>query len=131
MSTFGARDFAFSFAPPRTRAERIARLESVAALLDTAFVVPGTNFRFGFDGLVGLVPGVGDALTTAVSLWLVKEAHALGAPGHLIARMLANVGIDFAVGAVPVLGDAFDLIWKSNRRNLHLLRRHLEREGRR
>jgi hypothetical protein len=129
MSNFDARDFAFSFTPPRTRAERIARIETVAALLDTAFIVPGTKFRFGVDGLVGLIPGVGDALTTAVSLWLVKEAHALGAPGHLIARMLANIGIDFAVGAVPVLGDAFDLIWKSNRRNLHLLRRHLEREG--
>ena len=90
---------------------------------------PGTNLRFGFDALVGLVPGIGDALTTAMSLWLVKEAHALGAPQHLIVRMLGNIAIDGVVGAVPFLGDAFDLVWKSNRRNLHLLRRHIERES--
>ena len=71
MSSFDAHDFAFSFTPPRTRADRIARIETVATLLDTAFIVPGTNVRFGFDGVVGLVPGVGDALTTALSLWLV------------------------------------------------------------
>ena len=89
-------------------------------------VIPGTNLRFGFDALIGLVPGIGDAVTTAVSLWLVKEARALGAPAHLVARMLGNIAIDSVVGAVPLLGDAFDLVWKSNRRNLHLLRRHLE-----
>jgi Domain of unknown function (DUF4112) len=84
--------------------------------------------RFGVDALVGLVPGMGDALTTAMSLWLVKEAHALGAPKHLIVRMLGNIAIDGVVGAVPVVGDVLDLMWKSNRRNLYLLRRHLERE---
>ena len=92
------------------------------------FIIPGTNMRFGVDGLVGLIPGIGDALTTVISLWLVKEAHALGAPGHLVARMLGNIAIDGVVGAVPILGDAFDLVWKSNRRNMHLLRRHLDRE---
>jgi hypothetical protein len=132
MVTFGARASSFDFTPPRarTRAERIARLEMLATLLDTAFIVPGIKFRFGFDGLIGLVPGIGDIVTTALSLWLVKEAHALGAPGHLIARMLGNVAIDGMVGAVPILGDAFDLMWKSNRRNLHLLRKHLDRQGR-
>jgi hypothetical protein len=129
MANFQTRDFAFDFpARPRTREERIARIEALATLLDTAFIVPGTNLRFGFDALIGLVPGIGDAVTTAVSLWLVKEARALGAPGHLVARMLGNIAIDGVVGAVPFLGDAFDLVWKSNRRNLHLLRRHLERE---
>ena len=127
------RDFAFELPRPRprppTRQERIARIEALAVLLDTAFIVPGTNFRFGFDALVGLVPGIGDALTTALSLWLVKEAHALGAPRHLIARMLGNIAIDGVAGAVPFLGDVFDLVWKSNRRNLHLLRRHIERES--
>jgi Domain of unknown function (DUF4112) len=121
-------DFAFDFSPPRTRAERIARIEALASLLDTALVIPGTNLRFGVDALVGLVPGMGDALTTAMSLWLVKEAHALGAPKHLIVRMLGNIAIDGVVGAVPVVGDVLDLMWKSNRRNLYLLRRHLERE---
>ena len=129
MASFDTHDFAFKVSRPRTREERIARIEMLASLLDTAFLIPGTNLRFGFDALVGLVPGIGDALTTAVSLWLVKEAHALGAPGHLIARMLGNVAIDGLVGAVPVLGDAFDLVWKANRRNMHLLRRHLDRES--
>jgi hypothetical protein len=128
MANFDTRDFSFDLSRPRTRAERIARVEALAALLDTAFIIPGTSFRFGFDALVGLVPGIGDALTTALSLWLVKEAHALGAPRHLLARMLGNIAIDGVVGAVPLLGDAFDLVWKSNRRNLHLLRGHLERE---
>lgn len=128
MANYDTRDFSLNFSPPRTRAERIARIEAIASLLDTAFLIPGTNFRFGVDGLIGLVPGVGDALTTAISLWLVKEAHALGAPKHLIVRMLGNIAIDGVVGAVPLLGDAFDLVWKSNRRNMHLLRRHLDRE---
>jgi hypothetical protein len=131
MSKSNTRDFTFAFdiARPRSRAERIARLEALATLMDTAILIPGTNIRFGVDALVGLVPGIGDALTTAVSLWIVSEARALGAPGHLIARMLGNVAIDGLVGAVPLLGDAFDVVWKSNRRNMHLLRRHLEREG--
>jgi hypothetical protein len=128
MASFDTRDFAFDLSRPRTREERIARVEALATLLDTALVVPGTNLRFGFDALIGLVPGIGDAVTMAVSLWLVKEARALGAPGHLVARMLGNIAIDSVVGAVPLLGDAFDLVWKSNRRNLHLLRRHLESE---
>jgi hypothetical protein len=129
FAQYDARDFAFELLRPRTRQERIARIEALAALLDTAFIIPGTNLRFGFDVLVGLVPGIGDALTTALSLWLVREAHALGAPRHLIARMLGNIAIDGVVGAVPFLGDAFDLVWKSNRRNLYLLRRHIERES--
>jgi hypothetical protein len=129
MASFENRDFSFTFpVRSRTRAERIARIEALATLLDTAFIIPGTNLRFGFDALIGLVPGIGDAVTTAVSLWLVKEARALGAPGHLVARMLGNIAIDGVVGAVPFLGDAFDLVWKSNRRNMHLLRRHLESE---
>ena len=130
MTSYENRDLAFTFpARPRTRAERIARIEALATLLDTAFIIPGTNLRFGFDALIGLVPGIGDAVTTVVSLWLVKEARALGAPGHLVARMLGNIAIDGLVGAVPLLGDAFDLVWKSNRRNLHLLRGHLERQS--
>jgi hypothetical protein len=127
MSNTSTRDFSFDFSPPRTRAERIARIEALAALLDTAFLIPGTNLRFGVDSLVGLIPGIGDALTAAMSLWLVKEARALGAPRHLVARMLANIAIDGVVGSVPLVGDAFDLVWKSNRRNLHLLRQHLAR----
>jgi len=129
MTTDRIQDIDLDFSRPHSHAERVARIEALAALLDTAFIIPGTSLRFGFDALVGLVPGIGDAVTTAVSLWIVKEARALGAPRHLIWRMLGNIALDGVVGAVPLVGDAFDLMWKSNRRNMQLLRRHLERDG--
>jgi hypothetical protein len=130
MSSVRFGDYRIDFAP-RSRAERLARLDALAALFDTAFVVPGTNVRFGLDALIGLVPGIGDAITTVLSLYIVNEARALGAPRHLIARMLGNVALDSVVGAVPLLGDAFDVMWRANRRNLTLLRNHLAREARR
>jgi hypothetical protein len=104
---------------------RLERLDWLANILDTAFVVPGTNIRFGFDALIGLVPGIGDVITTAVSLFIVREAHALGASRIVVARMLANVALDGVVGAVPVVGDLFDVAWRANRRNVALLRAHL------
>ena len=96
--------------------------------MDTAFILPGTNVRFGFDAIIGLVPGIGDAITTAISLYIVHEARQLGAPLHIIMRMLANVALDGLVGAVPVFGDAFDVMWRANRRNVRLLREWLARE---
>ena len=120
--------YGFDFARSRSRYERVARLDALATLLDTAFILPGTNVRFGLDALIGLVPGIGDAITTAMSLYIVHEARQLGAPLHLIIRMLANVALDGFVGAVPVVGDAFDVMWRSNRRNMRLLQEWLERE---
>jgi hypothetical protein len=111
-----------------SRAERLARLEALASLMDSALVVPGTNFRFGIDALVGLVPGIGDILTTVISLYIVSEARALGAPKHVIARMVANVAVDGLWGVVPLVGDAFDLMWRANRRNAALLKKHLAKE---
>ena len=131
MSSAQFRNYGFDFARPQSRAERIARLDGLATLLDTAFFIPGTNIRFGIDAMIGLVPGIGDAITTAMSLYIVHEARQLGAPRHLIARMLANVALDGIVGAVPLLGDAFDVMWRANRRNMALLRNHLDREARR
>jgi hypothetical protein len=116
---------------PQSRAERIARIDALATLLDTAFLIPGTNIRFGIDALIGLVPGIGDAITTLMSLYIVREARALGAPRFLVARMLANVAIDGVVGAVPLVGDMFDVAWRANRRNMALLQRHLANEPRR
>jgi Domain of unknown function (DUF4112) len=83
--------------------------------------------RFGFDAIIGLVPGIGDAITTAISLYIVHEARQLGAPLHVIMRMLANVALDGFVGAVPVFGDAFDVMWRANRRNVRILREWLAR----
>ncbi len=111
-----------------TREQRLARLEALAKLLDVAFVVPGTNVRYGIDGLIGLVPVVGDVITTAISLWMVREARTLGAPMHLIARMLGNVALDGVVGLVPIAGDAFDVMWRANVRNMRMLRKWLDKQ---
>ena len=122
----------FDVARPLSRAERIARLDALATLLDTAFVVPGTGIRFGVDALIGLIPAVGDVITTLLSLYIVREARELGAPRFLIARMLGNVALDGLFGAVPLVGDAFDVAFRANRRNLALLRNHFaaaERRG--
>jgi Domain of unknown function (DUF4112) len=110
-----------------TREQRLARLEAIAKLLDVAFILPGTNIRYGIDGLIGLIPVVGDLITTAISLWLVREARALGAPWHITARMLANVALDGAVGMVPLAGDAFDVMFRANVRNVRLLKRWMEK----
>jgi hypothetical protein len=119
----------FDFPRGQSRRDRVARLDSLAALLDTALVIPGTNIRFGLDALIGLVPGIGDTITTAISLFIVHEAYQLGAPHHLILRMLGNVALDGVVGSVPIVGDAFDVMWRSNIRNMRLLREWMEREG--
>jgi hypothetical protein len=124
-------DRGFDFVRPRSRRERIARLDALANLLDTALIIPGINMRFGLDALIGLVPGIGDAITTAMSLFIVYEARALGAPRHLILRMIGNVALDGMIGAVPLVGDAFDVMWRTNRRNVRLLQNWLDRDERR
>lgn len=131
----GFREFRFEFVHANpfgnlTREQRLARLEAIAKLLDIAFVLPGTNIRYGIDGLIGLIPVVGDVITTAISLWLVREARALGAPWHVTARMLGNVAVDGVVGMVPFAGDAFDVMFRANMRNVRLLRRWLDRQAR-
>jgi hypothetical protein len=120
----------FTVAGELSRAERVARIDALATLLDTAFVMPGSNIRFGLDALIGLLPGLGDLISTAFSLFIVREARALGAPRWLVARMLVNVAVDGVVGAVPLVGDAFDVAWRANRRNMALLQKHLAREPR-
>ena len=110
--------------------QRLARLDAMAKLLDVAFILPGTNIRYGIDGLIGLIPVVGDIIATALSLWLVREARALGAPWHVTARMLGNVAIQGVVGTVPVAGDAFDVLFRANMRNVRLLRRWLDGQPR-
>jgi hypothetical protein len=110
-----------------TQADRLERIERLTHFLDEAFQIPGTNIRVGWDTLIGLVPGLGDLATTAMSAYLIQQAREAGASKWVIARMLGNVGLDLTVGAVPLLGDAFDLFFKSNRRNARLLKRHLDR----
>jgi hypothetical protein len=113
-----------------TREQRLARLDGLAKLLDIAFILPGTKIRYGVDGIIGLIPVVGDIIATALSLWLVREARALGAPWHVTARMLGNVAIQGVVGTVPVAGDAFDVLFRANMRNVRLLRRWMDKQPR-
>src|SRR6201995_2287965 len=131
----GFREFGFDFGPANpfgnlSREQRLARLEAVAKLLDVAFILPGTKIRYGIDGIIGLIPVVGDIIATALSLWLVREARALGAPWYVTARMLANVAFQGVVGVVPVAGDAIDVLFRANMRNARLLRRWLETQPR-
>ena len=126
-------DFGTSSANPfgnLTREQRLTRLDAVARLLDIAFILPGTNIRYGIDGIIGLIPVVGDIIATALSLWLVREARALGAPWHVTARMLGNVAIQGVVGTVPVAGDAFDVLFRANIRNMRMLRRWMDKQPR-
>lgn len=110
--------------------ERLRRLRRFARLLDSKFQIPGTRWRFGVDPLIGLVPGVGDAASAALSLWFIAEAGKLGAPSGTLLRMLLNVLVDTVAGSIPVVGDAFDASYKANLRNLALLERALAKRGR-
>jgi Domain of unknown function (DUF4112) len=107
-----------------TAEARIARLRRLAWLIDGAFRLPGSGFRFGLNSVIGLAPAAGDALLTAISLYIVYEARQLGLPKLKLARMLKNVAIEAAAGAVPVLGDLFDVAFKANLRNLAILEEH-------
>jgi len=101
-------------------------LHGLEILLDEAFVVPGTSIRFGLDGIIGLVPGLGDVLAGLLSLIIPLAGWVRGVPYVTLARMAANLGIGVLVGSVPFFGDLFDIAWKANRRNYRLLCRHLD-----
>ena len=114
---------------PPTYADRprgLAEIEALAWLLDNSIPVPGTGRRFGVDAVIGFVPVVGDLVSGAIGLFVVWRGSRLGLPRVVVARMLANSAIDIAIGAIPVIGDAFDLWFKANTRNLGIIRRHLE-----
>jgi hypothetical protein len=105
--------------------ERLNQVQFLARIMDDQFFVPGTNIRFGLDSILGLFPGLGDVITSAVSLLIVHHAWQTGASPIVLARMLANIGLDFMLGAIPLVGDALDFAWKANRKNARLLEQHL------
>ncbi|MDX1756550.1 MAG: DUF4112 domain-containing protein [Marinobacter sp.] len=115
--------------PERERYQRaLTRLDRYARTLDSQFRIPFTRIRFGLDPLIGLLPGIGDVVGLVLSLYLVVEAIRIGAGPGVVVRMLGNLLAEFVIGLVPVLGDAFDLMWRANDRNAALLRGHIERK---
>ena len=96
-------------------------------LLERSFTVPGTKFPVGLDAVIGLVPVVGDLIATALGGYIVWEARNLGLPKWKLWRMAGNIAVDTAIGAVPLVGDAFDLAFRSNTKNLKIIRRHLDK----
>ena len=109
--------------------ERIRDVEALARWLDYAFTLPG-GFRFGFAGIIGLIPGIGDVLDAVISFYIVARAIQLGIPRVAVARMLVNIGIEGFAGAVPIFGDLFDVAFKANRRNYHILKNHISQPRR-
>ena len=104
-----------------------ARVEALETLLERSFKIPGTNMPIGLDAIVGLVPVVGDLITTAMGAYIVWEARNLGMSKWHLTRMGANVAFDTAIGLVPFVGDAADLLFRSNSRNLKIIRKHLDK----
>jgi hypothetical protein len=104
---------------------RLKRVRLLSRLLDEQFRIPGTTYRVGLDGLLGLLPGIGDAAGALLSTYIVYEAIRLGVPKTLLLRMVANIGIDTVGGAIPVVGDIFDVAWKANKKNAALLHAYL------
>ena len=110
---------------PIGAAQRLARIRRIAWLVDAAFRIPGTRFRFGLNSLIGLAPGAGDAVLGLISLYIVQQAHAMGLPPAKLARMVGNIVIEVAGGSVPILGDLFDVALKANLRNIRIIEEHL------
>lgn len=113
----------------KRRDATLRQVEALGFLLDESMRVPGTRARFGVDAVIGLVPGVGDAAGAALSAYIVVQAARIGAPPASLARMLLNVAVDAATGAVPLAGDLFDAVYKANARNVAILRREMEAPG--
>jgi len=103
------------------------RLEAMETVLERAFTIPGINRGVGLDSIVGLIPVVGDIITASMGAWLVWEARNLGMSKFQLARMAGNIGIDTAVGAIPLVGDLFDFAFRSNTRNLRIIKRYLDK----
>jgi hypothetical protein len=104
---------------------RLRRVHRLSRLLDDWLRIPGTRYRIGLDGLIGLIPGLGDVIGTLLSAYILFEAIQLGAPTTLLLRMAGNIALETLVGAIPILGDIFDIAWKANRKNADLLDAYL------
>ena len=111
---------------PPQKINKLARLRRLSKLLDNAIAIPGTKFRFGLDPILGLLPGGGDTITGGISAYIVVEAARMGIPREILGKMVGNILIDSFAGTIPVVGDLFDVGWKSNVKNIELLEKHLD-----
>ncbi len=111
---------------PGTAVVRIERIRRAAKVLDAAIPIPGTKYSFGIDAVIGLIPGLGDAVGVVFASVILYQAFRLGASKRLLTRMLYNVGVDGILGAIPLLGDWHDVVWKANLKNVDLLEHHLQ-----
>jgi hypothetical protein len=116
------------YADPEIEAA-VARIEAISRLMDDLFEIPGTNVRVGLDAIIGLVPVIGDLISQAISSYLIWEARQLGVSRFTVARMVANSAVDTVVGIIPFAGDAFDVAFRANRKNVALLKAHLAKHG--
>ena len=105
--------------------EKLMRLRQLSENLDESFTIPGTNIKFGIDALIGLVPGGGDLIGSLFSLYLLRTAIKMKLPKSAIISIMFNIIIDTTIGIVPVIGDIFDIFWKSNKRNMRIIEKHL------
>lgn len=112
--------------PTSREAAALNRVRRVSRLLDEAITVPGTDFRIGLDPILGVVPGAGDTVAAAISLYPIVEAYRFDVPRRSLAKMLLLISIDAVVGSVPVFGPVFDAFWKANEWNVRSLERHLQ-----
>ena len=113
------------FPPLPTLEEELSQLDWLVDLMDSRFLIPGTKYRIGLDALLGLIPGIGDGLGTVISFYILLRLWQHNLPWHLRARLVGNVLVDFTLGAIPLVGDLFDIGFKANRRNVPLVRNHI------
>jgi len=102
------------------------QMRQLAWLLDESIPIPWLGMRVGIDGLIGLIPGIGDLISAGIASYIIRQAHLLGVPRVVLLRMTLNSAVDFVIGSIPFLGDLFDFTWKANKRNVRLVLEHLE-----
>ncbi len=115
-------------AAPLTHEQRLERMRKLTQLMDEAFALPGTNFRVGWDSIIGMVPVLGDMVTAGISMWMIREAKQMGVSKWHLTRMVGNVGADMLVGLVPGVGDVADAAFKSNTKNMKILEKHVAKQ---
>ena len=108
--------------------KNLKSVERLERILDNSIALPG-GYKIGVDGLIGLIPGIGDLFTGGISMFLVYKAVQLNIPKFTIAKMVLNIAVDTTLGSIPLVGDIFDFAWKSNTKNAKIIRKHIENEN--